>query len=253
MALKLELIKEHSKLTKECMTVLKEELGEYANQNYTRVDELTEKVREIEGQADDIKRAISNRWSKSRGTSNEESNALMLLKEMDNIPDYCEDVALLLEMRNTSVPMVLKDDFRAFVEEVYQSVVTLDKTIEMFHGRKKLICANCEFFVRMYEGSIMGYCEKIDDKTRGGVSGGYRSEDAVCEMEMAHQIYELVDEVSRREEAADVLDRKLRKAIFSENQGLGPIGTFHLFRIIEGIDAIANCAENAAFKLKTMV
>ena len=56
----------------------------------------------------------------------------MLLKETDGILDSAEDIAVLLDMRQTKVPKEIRKDFNSVMKKAITTVETLSKAMDMF-------------------------------------------------------------------------------------------------------------------------
>jgi hypothetical protein len=63
----------------------------------------------------------------------------------------------------------------------------------------------------------------------------------------------LVVEVEEMEHQVDIIEKDLMRKIFRKEDVLGGVGVFHLTRLVMGIGKIADNAEHAADRLRTMV
>lgn len=125
----------------------------------------------------------------------------------------------------------------------------LSQSISLSSKLSKKFCKDCEHFERMYSGSDVGTCKKLDRAP----TAGFRPEDTVCEIEKAEILYVMTDDVGVKEEEADILERKFRKMIFDEELKLKPIQAIHLLQIVNNTDFIANSAKDASNALKQLL
>jgi predicted phosphate transport protein (TIGR00153 family) len=86
----------------------------------------------LEGEADQIKGNIRAHLPKFIFMPIDRSDFLMFLREEDAVLDYAEDVAVLLDLRNTPVPKDCRKDFIAHTERVVETALALEKAVRMF-------------------------------------------------------------------------------------------------------------------------
>ena len=122
----------HGKKVQECIDVLSQAVRSYVDGQFDEVMELTKRASALEGEADLLKGNIRNHMPKFIFLSVDKRDFLLLLSEQDKILDYSEDVALLLQMRNTTLPDSLREDFLAHAEKVRQTVIALGRVLELF-------------------------------------------------------------------------------------------------------------------------
>jgi len=246
----IDLLIEHARLVRDCTEVLKEELENFSMGKFDQLPGMTAEVCMLEHDSDVLKRSIWDRLHKTKAAANLQFQILDIVYEQDMIADYAEEVALLLEMRNSAFPDEYNTTFLKLVNAMMESVELYKSAVEHVKTRKSKICRDCPDFERMYEGSNVGRCLKLDT---GEYSGGFRSESSACEVVKSMSVFDLIDRVNDKEEEADELDRRLRKACFQGKVTSDPFEAMHLIRVIENIDMLINSAEDAAHRLRSFV
>jgi predicted phosphate transport protein (TIGR00153 family) len=203
----------HAEKVKECIATLDEALRAYCDGNYDEFKVLTQKVAELEGEADQIKGNVRNHLPRFIFMPVDKSDFLMLLREEDKILDYAEDTALWLDFRRTPIPDSIKKDFIAHADKVVECVEILQKAMQ-----------------------------NVRDLLETSFSKKEREQTKV-----------LVHEIHRKEYEADLLERELTKKIFALESELDPISIFHLVKVVDIIAQIANAAENAGDRIRAMI
>jgi len=249
MKLKTKLLENQTKMALESVKILKNCTQEYYLGNTENVKKLQLEISSIEDQTDYMKEKAQLHWASIESDFRTKSSALELAARISLIADYAEDVALLLFMREDSIPTSAWGDFSKFMDVVLDSVEKFQESIMMARTGKRIKCRDCEYFLRMYEGAHMGSCSKIDENL---YIPGFRDENQRCEVEEKESVYNLCIQVCHAEDEADRLERRLRGKIYREELGLGTIPSMHFLKIIENFDMIANTAEECANYLKAM-
>lgn len=203
----------HAEKVRECIATLKQALQSYTDGKYEDFKILTEKVAELEGEADQIKGNIRNHLPKFIFLPVDKSNFLMLLREEDAILDYAEDAALWLDLRCTPIPESIKVEFMDHANKVVETVEVLQVVMQNLRD--------------LLETS---FSKKEREQTK-----------------------KLIYEVHKKEYEADVIERDLTKKIFALEKQLDPISIFHLVRVVDLIAQIANHAENAGDRIRAMI
>lgn len=249
MKLRTKLLENQMAMAKKSNKTLMKCLEEYYLGNSERVRELQLEISSLEDEADFIKEKAQLHWSNIESDFRTKNSALELTGRISLIADYAEDVALLLEMKEDSIPTGAWPDFRKFMDVIDTSVCKLEEAILIARSKKTKKCKNCDDFIPMYEGANMGTCRKMDENQ---YIPGLRDENRGCEAEEKEEVYRLCIEVSKAEEEADKIERRLRRMIYREEMALETLPSMHLLKIVENFDMIANTAEECANSLKAM-
>ena len=204
---------EHMGKVKECIDLLGDGLVRYYKGDYKNFSELAKKVSEIEHEADLIKSNIRNHLPKHLFMPVDKGKFMWALREQDKILDHAENLSHMLDMRHTKIPKKLQE---IFIEHV-----------------------------------------KLVMKTVGGM------EDAVCNIRdlvetsfvkrEREQTKEFIYKVHEWEWKADQKKYELTKGIYDIEKKLDPMDVYHLLKIADLVDDIADHAENVADWLRAMI
>lgn len=93
------------------------------DENYEEISRLATEISELEHAADLAKNEIRNNLPNSLFLPIDRGNLLEILSLQDSIADRCEDIAVLLTLRQLAPPTSLREQFQRF----------LDKNLETFH------------------------------------------------------------------------------------------------------------------------
>lgn len=120
---------EHAKKTKEGMKVLKECVTAYCAGDYEKSEKLSQKVVELEHEADLIKGNITAHLPKEILLSVDVGVFLRLLNEQDSILDFAENAVVWLHFRQTKVPEEIKSDLLNHLHKVIECIESFEKVI----------------------------------------------------------------------------------------------------------------------------
>lgn len=122
----------HAEKVHECMDALNLAVKEYTNEHYKEAQKHINKVVKLEHDADLIKGNIRAHLPKFIFMPINRSDFLMFLREEDAVLDYAEDVAVLLDMRESIIPQNCRKDFILHTEKVVITVMALEVAVDMF-------------------------------------------------------------------------------------------------------------------------
>ncbi len=206
-------LQSHMKKISECVHMLIPLFDALQKKDFKSAEEIATTISTLEHQADLIKNDIRNHLPKSLFLPIDRSHLLEILTLQDSIADRTEDVAVLTTLKQIQMLDTFKDPFNEF----------LKKNIDTFNETHLIINEMHE----LLESSF----------------GGTEAE-KVCKM---------VEIVAFKEHEADLLQRKLLKAVFSAEEEMS-YSTFHLWqRIIEAISAISNLSEKLAWRVRRIL
>jgi len=204
---------EHMSKIKECVIVLHKGLRKYYVGNYESFSEMTEQVSRLEHEADLIKSNIRNHLPTTLFMPVDKGKFLWALREQDKILDHAENLAKMLDLRHTKIPKNLQNDFIIHIDLVLETVNKMEKAVENI---KDLI--ETSFVKRERE-----------------------------------QTKEFIYEVHQFERQADLKKYEITKGIYKLEKKLDPMDTYHLLKIVDWVDDIADHAENVADWLRAMI
>ena len=203
----------HMKKVRKCIDTLDEGLIRYYKGDYKSFSKLSEDVSKIEHEADLIKRNIRNHLPKTVFMPVDKGKFLWALREQDKILDHAENLVKMLDMRHTTIPTELQDMF-----------------IEHFKLVVKTVCK-----IEDAEKHIMNLLEA-----------------SFIQREREH-IKEYIYQVHKFEWDADQVKLKINKKIYDIEKKLVPMDVYHLLKISNWVDDIADHSENVADWLRSMI
>lgn len=204
---------EHMSKVRECVNVLHKGLTKYYQGNFNSFTEITSKVSQLEHEADLIKGNIRNHLPRTIFMPVDKGKFLWALREQDKILDHAENLAKMLDMRHTKIPKKLQDNFIKHVDLVSKTVNKMEEAVDNI---KDLI--ETSFVKRERE-----------------------------------QTKEFIYEVYKYEREADVQKYEITKGIYQLEKKLDPMDIYHLLKIVDWVDDIADHAENVSDWLRSMI
>ena len=204
---------EHMGKVRECTNLLGDGLQRYCKGDYKDFSKLTEKVSRLEHEADIIKRNLRNHLPNSLFMPVDKGKFMWALREQDKILDHAENLVRMLDMRHTKIPKELQDVFCEHTKLVMKTVEAMENAVENIRN-----LVETSFVKRERE-----------------------------------QTKQLVRKVHEYEWKADQKKYELTQGIYKIEKKLKPIDVYHLLKITDWIDDIADHAENVADWLRSMI
>lgn len=204
---------EHMNKVKECISLLKEGVMKYFDGDFENFHEVAEKVSEIEHEADLIKGNIRAHLPRSVLMPVDKRYFLWLLREQDAILDHAENLAQLLDLRHTKIPEELRESFKKHMNLVAETVEEMERAVQ---NVKDLLETS---FVKREREETKKY----------------------------------IHNVHRKEWEADQLRYEITAKIYEIEAKLSPMDEYHLLKIVDWIDDIADHAENVVDWLRAMI
>lgn len=174
------------------------------------VNQIAERISDLEHQADVTKNDIRNHLPKSLFMPIDRQQLLEILTIQDGIADRAEDVGVLLTLKHLELPKELQEDFSAFLSKNIQSFQVVHKIMNELHD--------------LLESSF----------------GGFEAE----------RVRTMVEEVAFREHEADLLQRKLLKHLIALENTLSVSSFYLWTRIFTVIADISNLSEKLANRMR---
>ena len=204
---------DHMKKVKEGISLLQEGILKYIDGDYEIFHEITEKVDKIEHEADLIKGNIRAHLPSSVLMSVDKRYFLWVLREEDAILDHAENLARMLDMRQTKIPIRLKEDFKVHIGLVAETVKEMEKAVK-----------------------------NIKDLIETVFSGKEREETKTY-----------IKNIHKKEWEADQKRYEITEKIYKMEKSLSPMDEYHLLKMVDWIDDIADHAENVADWLRAII
>lgn len=204
---------EHMGKVRECINLLGEGLIRYYKGNYEGFTELTDKISSIEHEADIIKGNLRNHLPNSLFMPVDKGKFLWALREQDAILDHAENLMQMLDMRHTKIPKELQHCFIEHAQLVLKTVMAMEEAVESIRD--------------LVETSFVAR-----------------------EREQTKQFIHIVHDL---EWQADQKKYDMTKGIYKLEKKLDPMDVYHLLKIADWVDDIADHAENVADWLRSMI
>jgi len=203
----------HMEKVRECIDLLGAGLIRYYKGDYKNFLNLAEKVSEIEHEADLIKGNLRNHLPTTIFMPVDKGKFMMVLREQDKILDHAENLAFMLGMRHTKIPKELQE---LFIEHAELVIKTTCAMVDAVENVKDLI--ETSFVKRERE-----------------------------------QTKEFIYKVHRLEWEADRKKNEMTRVIYMLEKKLDPMDVYHLLKIADWVDDIADHAENVVDWLRAMM
>jgi predicted phosphate transport protein (TIGR00153 family) len=208
-----EQLLEHMGKVRKCIDILGNGLINYYKGDYKDFSEITDKVSQIEHEADLIKSNLRNHLPSTLFMPVDKGKFMWALREQDKILDHAENLAIMLDMRHTKIPKKLQPIFIDHVKLVMKTVEAMEVAVENIRD-----LVETSFVRRERE-----------------------------------QTKEFIRDVHEYEWEADQKKYDMTKAIYDLEKKLDPMDTYHLLKIADWVDDIADHAENVADWLRAMI
>ena len=208
-----EQLLEHMGKVRECIDILQDGLLRYYKGDYKSFSEIAENVSMLEHEADLIKSNLRNHLPTSIFMPVDKGNFLWALREQDKILDHAENLAKMLDMRHTKIPKELQEVFIEHTKLVVKTVTAMEDAVE-----------NIQDLVET------GFVKREREQTK----------------EFVHKVHEY-------EWKADQKKYEMTKGIYKLEKKLDPMDMYHLLKIADWVDDIADHAENVADWLRAMI
>jgi len=204
---------EHMCKVKECIDLLGDGLIRYYKGDYKGFSELAEKISSIEHEADIIKGNLRNHLPTSLFMPVDKGKFLWALREQDAILDHAENLMQMLDMRRTKIPGELQKIFIEHARAVMKTVTAMEEAV----------------------GSI-----------RDLVETSFVQREREQTKQFIHKVHDY-------EWQADQKKYDMTKGIYKLEKKLSPMDVYHLLKIADWVDDIADHAENVADWLRSMI
>lgn len=204
---------DHMCKVEEGISLLGEGLIKYYKGEYGGFSELAKKVSKIEHEADLIKSSIRSHLPSSLLMPVDKGRFLWTLREQDAILDHAENLSEMLDMRHTKIPKELQQLFIDHTKQVMKTVCTMEVAVQNI---RDLVETG---FVKREREQTKQYIKDVHD----------------CEWK------------------ADQLRYQMTRGIYKLEKKLSSMDMYHLLKITDWVDEIADHAENVADWLRSMI
>ncbi|RAP26979.1 TIGR00153 family protein [Candidatus Marinamargulisbacteria bacterium SCGC AG-343-D04] len=207
------LLEEHMDVVSQCVDLVDPLIKQFVEGNTEECESLLKQISKKEHSADIIKDQIREHLPKSIFMPVSREDVLKLLQRQDNIADFCEDVAILVTVRNTPVIKELKEDIIYFSSKAINTAKEVNKVTR-----------------------------KIRELMETTFSGP-----------RAEEVLTAIENIGQMEWETDTLKYKLVKKMFTLEDKIDPVTQVMFLKIFDVISGIADSAESTSNAIRLMI
>jgi len=185
----------------------------YLEGDFTEAASVSVEISRLEHEADELKRNLRASLPRKIFMPISKEDLLAILWSNERIVDTCQDVAQILDMRDTKIPEELHPMMENFLGHIIDSV---DSLRDMMNLLDRLLMST---FAKVESREVIA---------------------------LGHKVHE-------HEYKADSVNKQLSKAIYALEGKESPMALFHMMRFSDVLDSVADHAENAALRLVLVV
>ena len=206
-------LQKHMQDVNECVKKVKEIFEALEENDSKSVSRISIEISKLEAIADTTKNELRNHLPGGLFMPVSKAALLEILSLQDDIADDCEDIGILLTLKNLTLKDIFKDDFKSF----------LNKNFETYELIKEII----DEFDNLLETSFTG--------------------------REAEKVRSMVSNVALKEHETDLTQRKLLKNIFSNEDQFTYAEFQLWLLILREIRTLSNTSEKLAHRIRNLL
>ncbi|WP_395374106.1 TIGR00153 family protein [Marinicella sp. W31] len=206
-------IQEHIQIAHNAAKLLPELFDAAYLNDWNKVDETVEQIKQLENDADDAKLSIRSNLPKSLFMPVPRQDLLELLLAQDQVANLSKYIASLVQGRKMQIPEQLMEDFRRFVSRCVDAVKKAKQSVN-----------------------------ELDELYESGFRG--------AEVELVQKLVNKLDQI---ESETDEMQSQLRSSLFQIEDTLPPVNVIFLYKIIDSVSAVADVAERIGRRLELLL
>ena len=206
-------LQKHMQDVNECVKKVKEIFEALEENDSKSVSRISEEISKLEAIADTTKNELRNHLPGGLFMPVSKAALLEILSLQDDIADDCEDIGILLTLKDLTLKDIFKDDFKSF----------LNKNFETYELIKEII----DEFDNLLETSFTG--------------------------REAEKVRSMVSNVALKEHETDLTQRKLLKNIFSNEDQFTHAEFQLWLLILREIRTLSNTSEKLAHRIRNLL
>ncbi len=206
-------LQKHMQDVNECVKKVKEIFEALEENDSKSVSRISEEISKLEAIADTTKNELRNHLPGGLFMPVSKAALLEILSLQDDIADDCEDIGILLTLKDLILKDIFKDDFKSF----------LNKNFETYELVKEII----DEFDNLLETSFTG--------------------------REAEKVRSMVSNVALKEHETDLTQRKLLKNIFSNEDQFTHAEFQLWLLILREIRTLSNTSEKLAHRIRNLL
>ncbi len=197
----------------ECVNKVKEIFEALGKNDFKSISRIAKEISKLEAKADTTKHELRNHLPSSLFMPISKGELLEILSLQDDIADDCEDIGVLLTLKELTLKEVFKDDFKNFLKKNFETYELIKIIIEEFDN--------------LLETSFTG------------------SE--------AEKVKSMVNKVALKEHEADLSQRQLLKNIFSNEEHFSHGEFQLWLSVLREIKTLSNTSEKLAHRIRNLL
>ncbi len=206
-------LQKHMQDVNECVKKVKEIFEALEENDSKSVSRISGEISKLEAIADTTKNELRNHLPGGLFMPVSKAALLEILSLQDDIADDCEDIGILLTLKDLTLKDIFKDDFKSF----------LNKNFETYELIKEII----DEFDNLLETSFTG--------------------------REAEKVRSMVSNVALKEHETDLTQRKLLKNIFSNEDQFTYAEFQLWLLILREIRTLSNTSEKLAHRIRNLL
>ena len=206
-------LQKHMQEVNECVKKVKEIFEALEKNDSKSVSRIAREISKLEARADTTKNELRNHLPGGLFMPISKAALLEILSLQDDIADDCEDIGVLLTLKDLTLKDIFKDDFKNF----------LNKNFETYELIKKII----DEFDNLLETSFTG--------------------------REAEKVKSMVSNVALKEHETDLTQRKLLKNIFKNEDQFTHAEFQLWLLILREIRTLSNTSEKLAHRIRNLL
>lgn len=206
-------LKEHMAKSSECVDLVRPMFEALLDGDEEKLGSIAKNISKIEHRADEIKNEIRDSLPRSIFLPVDRADLLSVLSQQDSIPDTVEDIAFLLTVRRTHVPLSWREPLLQYV----------DRCVDTFRATN-------------------GVFASLDNLLEAGLAGPE-----------AQEVVSKIDAIGQLEWEADKAQFDMLRIMFDMEDDLKPVDVYWWSKIFRELGDVANYSEKTVDRIRLML
>ena len=203
----------HMAKVMECVAELRSLFEAVLAKDTESVDAAQERIAALEDEADELKHELRLHLPRTYFLPVERRDVLEVLTMQDNVANRAKDIAGLIRGRHITLPESMGAAFMQFVESSIEACAQADRAVN-----------------------------ELDELVETGFRGAE-----------VKRVREMLTELDRLEKKTDNIQVEIRASLFEIERSLPPIDAMFLYRVIDLIGDVGDCAQRVGSRLQLML
>lgn len=205
-------LQQHMEKAHRCAELLMPFFQSVLNNDWESAQKLRQDISNTEREADDLKMKIRLNLPKKLFLPVPRSDLLALLSKQEKIANTAKDISGIMIGRKMEIPSALAEHFTQYLQRAIDATQQANLSIS-----------------------------ELDELLESGFRG-----------KEVRVVEKLIQELNKIEHDTDTMQIALRESLFALENTLKPVDVMFLYKIIEWIGLLADCAQKAGARLRTL-